>query len=506
MLGRVGGHAESGGMEDGVVAERTIIAVRVQVLAVGLVLGAFAASAQAGYGGGTGTADHPFLIFTAQQLDALGRQPSDWDKHFRLMADIDLSVLGPDDFHSIGAADNGAFTGTFDGNRKTASNFRRASDFESYLGLFGFVEGEHARIESLTLVCPDVVSETGRYVAPLVGLLRDGTVENCHIRAGRSRGMNFVGGLVGRNEAGKINDCTVTATVQGIMRVGGLVGQNYYGRITGCRAQAAVSGLAQPTSWAIGGLVGENSNATLTACSACCTVVGDMYVGGLAGDNLLSTVDRCRSGGAVAGGSDVGGLIGRSNGGVVTDCYALAEVTGGAITGGLLGRHGPSCYCYVYEPGVVDRCYAAGPVAGATNTGGLIGLNERSTVERSFWDTTTTGCKTSDGGEGKTTFQMNSRDTWLNAGWDLVGEAQNGTADIWHGPAPGRYPRLAWEPVPGDCTGDDRLDLRDYGALAAQWRQSDTGFWCRGDCMAVDGVLDFDDLTDWTDAWLTHRR
>ena len=48
--------------------------------------------AQAQYGGGTGMADDPFLIYTAEQMNAIGANPNDWDKHFKLVADIDLSA------------------------------------------------------------------------------------------------------------------------------------------------------------------------------------------------------------------------------------------------------------------------------------------------------------------------------------------------------------------------------------------------------------------------------
>jgi len=37
--------------------------------------------AQAQYGGGTGMADDPFLIYTAEQTNEIGANPNDWDKH-----------------------------------------------------------------------------------------------------------------------------------------------------------------------------------------------------------------------------------------------------------------------------------------------------------------------------------------------------------------------------------------------------------------------------------------
>lgn len=40
--------------------------------------------AQAQYGGGTGTAEDPYLIYTAEQMNEIGLHKEDWDKHFKL--------------------------------------------------------------------------------------------------------------------------------------------------------------------------------------------------------------------------------------------------------------------------------------------------------------------------------------------------------------------------------------------------------------------------------------
>ncbi len=470
----------------------------VRTLSLCLLAAVFARPARGAYGGGMGTSDHPFLIVTAQHLAAVGHQPDDWDKHFKLMADIDLG--GRTDFPVIGTSADGPFSGVFDGNQKAISGLQQRSDYAGYLGLFGLVDGEGARIANLALIRPSIHSDTGRYIGALAAFLRNGTIANCHVRAGEITGMNFVGGLVGKNEGGAITDCTVSATVRGIMRVGGLAGQSYFAEATRCRTVGQVVGLAQPVSWAVGGLIGENSNSAVAECRACCVVTGNSYVGGLAGDNLFSTVDRGCAEGVVTGDSEVGGLAGRSNGGTFTDCYAVAEVTGSAITGGLIGRHGPSCYCKEYLPGLVTRCYAAGPVKGPGDSGGLIALNERSSTEDSFWDVQTTGCKSSDGGEQKTTLQMQDPTTYWKAGWDLVAGDKKEPRAVWRINAKA-YPRLEWQGVAGDFNADGRINWRDYAVLARQWRRLDTSFWSNGAAVTRDGVVDLDDLADFAGAW-----
>jgi hypothetical protein len=61
---------------------------------------------QAQYGGGTGEPDDPHLIYTAEQMNAIGTEPNDWSKHFRLMKDTgqwqEMARDGcsdPDDFY-----------------------------------------------------------------------------------------------------------------------------------------------------------------------------------------------------------------------------------------------------------------------------------------------------------------------------------------------------------------------------------------------------------------------
>lgn len=457
-----------------------------------LILAVSALPAGAQYGGGIGTAESPFLVFSAEQLNAIGANPDHWSRHFRLMADIDLGAYGPADFHIIGTSDEGPFAGVFDGNHKTISNFRHRVDFGGSLGFFGMIEGVEARVENLTLVDPNVASETGRYIGAMAGSLSGGTMSNCHVRGGDVLGLSFVGGLVGRNDGGTIAYCTVSATVRGTSRVGGLLGQSYYGIIERCQTTGAV--LGDSSSYWVGGLIGESRNAAVRDCRASCTVQGELNVGGLAGENLTGTVDRCCAAGVVRGGTYVGGLLGLNSGGIISDCYATADVKGTIYVGGLAGCNGPSCHCIVYEPGMIVRCYAVGPSWGV-NSGGLVGMNDKSQTRASFWDVETTGRAESAGGDGRSTSEMGMLSTYFVAGWDFVAEKTNGTQGIWYLPAGGSYPRLAWELAAGDFDADGRVDFRDYSRLAAQWRQAGAA-----------GLVDFEDLMDFANLWLAGRR
>jgi hypothetical protein len=471
-----------------------------------LVLGFVVLPATAQYGGGTGTAGDPYLIFTAEQLVAAGRSAADADKHFRLEADIDLAAHGPLESGIFGTPDVGAFTGVFDGNGKIVANLQVQTPYGSYLGLFGLVSGASAQVMNVTLVDPNVGDADSRYVAPLVATLRDGRVTNCHVRCGRVVGSRYVGGLIGMTESGAITGCTVTAAVRGSTNAGGLIGYSYFGQVANCRARGEVLGMPETSCWSLGGLVGASHSSAVTNCCAACTVVGGSYAGGLVGDNLIATVGQCLAEGEVSGGHDVGGLVGRNRGGTIVDSYSLADTTGIYNVGGLVGRLAPSCDCSGGTPGLVARCYAAGPVEGAATLGGLIALNEDSIVEDSFWDIDVTGRRSSAGGFAGTTAQMSNPATYLAAGRDFLGEQDNGSEDVWTLPSPKAYPRLAWQPTPGDFDADGDVDLRDFARLARRWRQIDDGFWSAGTCIAPDTLIDSDDLYTLSRVWLTGVR
>jgi hypothetical protein len=92
--------------------------------------------------------------------------------------------------------------------------------------------------------------------------------------------------------------------------------------------------------------------------------------------------------------------------------------------------------------------YSNGLVSGTgDHVGGLVGycVWHLAKISSSFWDTETSGQDTSDGGTGKTTAEMQTASTFLEAGWDFAGETANGSEDIWWINEGQDYPRLWWE-------------------------------------------------------------
>jgi len=82
-----------------------------------------------------------------------------------------------------------------------------------------------------------------------------------------------------------------------------------------------------------------------------------------------------------------------------------------------------------------------------------------------FWDTTTSGQTTSDGGTGKTTAEMKRQSTFAAAGWDFVG--------VWGITENQGYPYLRviqlYTRPSADLNGDDKVDLADFALFAEQW-------------------------------------
>jgi hypothetical protein len=192
----------------------------------------------------------------------------------------------------------------------------------------------------------------------------------------------------------------------------------------------------------IGGLVGYNSRGTITNCNSSGVVTGRYDgewvadVGGLVGESS-GTLAQCYSTVVVSGNGGVGGLMG-VNYGTVSQCYSTGAVSADQTVGGLVGSNG----------GTVTQCYSTGTVGGDRNVGGLVGYYWQGTVTQCLWDTQTSGQTWSHGGTGKTTAEMQTAKTFLDAGWDFVGETDNGSEDIWWILEGKDYPRLWWQGAP----------------------------------------------------------
>jgi len=200
-----------------------------------------------------------------------------------------------------------------------------------------------------------------------------------------------------------------------------------------------VSGTSQTA-----GLVGFNTDSKITNCYTSGSISGEWTTGGLIGRNDTGTISNCYSTADItAEGSRNGGLIGANDQeSTVTNCYAKGTITcNEGSTGGLVGENN--------HTSTINNCFSKCHVSGgASNIGGLVGYNLNDAVTtNSFWDTETSGQSTSAGGTGKTTSEMQTQSTFIDAGWDFALETANGADDIWgmNGNDNNGYPFLIWQ-------------------------------------------------------------
>lgn len=243
------------------------------------VLVLLASTAYAGiYSGGTGTASDPYQIGTTADWSTLSATPTDWDKYFVLIADIDF---GGSSLIPLGSRSN-AFRGVFEGNRHVLSNGKIELVDSEDVGIFGYV-GYTGKILDVGVEYMTVIGSIS--VGGLAGR-NEGAIDSCYA-FGTTSGDSSVGGLAGFS-TGTISSCYAAGSTTGRVAVGGLVGQiSRTGSVLNSYARSAVYG-----SSSVGGLTGQNWG-TITACYATgSTASATIPVGGLTsynGDTITSS-------------------------------------------------------------------------------------------------------------------------------------------------------------------------------------------------------------------------
>jgi len=383
------------------------------------------------YGGGSGEPNDPFQIWDKDHLNDINKFKNTFNKHFKLMADIDMTDVA---YNKI--ADEGVkFSGTIDGNGHTITVGRTLIGILDDGGLIkdltldtSFAE----RIEQGGKIsnCQTINLSAGNSTESFGGIAtyNAGEISNCSVRGIIPGEGVFIGGIAGTND-GLISNCTFVSEsdeqeIDDATKwdsVGGIAGFNR-GTIEYCYSNGNIVGRNR-----IGGLVGDNDGMILSSYSNG-SVTGQDAVGGLVGDNDGEVVCSY-SNGSVTGQNTVGGLVGYNYGEVVC-CYSSGDVSGNAA-GGLVSRN-------TYGAKILFS-YSSSSVSGET-IAGLVYVNQESSVFQSFWDVESSGVLVSDGGVGKSTEEMMALDTFKN--WGLY--------DHWVLDENNDYPRLVWEETVGD--------------------------------------------------------
>jgi hypothetical protein len=238
-----------------------------------------------------------------------------------------------------------------------------------------------------------------------------------------------------------------------------------------------------------------------------------LYAGGLAAQNS-GEISVCYSTGVVSAGRSVGGLVGYNSGnGNITNCSSHCTVSGFENIGGLLGNNGYGINCWV------TRCFSTGMVTGTEDVGGLVGDNDANiddsltddndtNIIDSFWDMETSTRAHSEGGIGKTTAEMQTANTFLLAGWDFVGETENGTEDIWSICEGTNYPRFVWQIPVGDFVCPDGITIEDFVFFVEHWLDDNcdsSNGYCEGTDLDQSGTVDAIDLEIFFESWPVER-
>ena len=447
---------------------------------------------------GDGTEQNPYEIDSPEDFITLGQYGSAWDKHIKLMRNLDMAGF------TVRPIGNTIikFTGSFNGQGFEIRNAAIDTPNKDYVGLFGYVD-DGGVITNLSVEEVNVVGE--KYVGGLVGYNSKGTIFKCHSTGSAdANSPSYIGGLVGVNFGGAISRCYSTVDVNSCgATTGGLAGLNGNGgTITNCFAagDACVkSASSSELDVCIGGLVGHSGNGAIANCYA----AGDACATG-----IQSSADIC-----------AGGLVGLENAGDVNNCYSMGNISYNSSSesssessyylGGQVG------FNYF---GSVSNCYSTGKILGDETgdsdyfTGGFAGLIMGGEILRCFWDVETSEIErgfnldlycpgTVVNISSKTTEQMQNASTYVNVGWDF--DYDDGDDADWFIQID-EYPILTWQISPADIYTDGRNDMKDFAVFAQYWMREDcaTHNNCDGADMDLNGYVDTNDFSEFLSYWL----
>lgn len=334
--------------------------------------------------GGSGTLKDPYLIKTAEQLNSVRFGLS---KHYKLIADIDLSKWG--NWIPIGetpayagaftnhpekaSAGCGAFTGSFNGNDHVISGmtiidhnddiFMGEDDAIRAYALFGAISPENnSFIRNLGVVnyTIDISHTKMKYnctlrVAAISHFAGNVIVENCYTSGGKIK--------VHTGRAGN-------KTSRAYVMAGGMFTETEDSRITNCYNASPIIITTSDTDY-------MNYNYTTTT-----RALGDLRsarAGGIASTIAYTHIAGCMNAGEVTvpyanfgyGNSLAGGIVGKvvclgqeliyglspEAASTITSCYNIGKITG-TYASGILGFTNTDCYisdCYNVGELVLDE-------------------------------------------------------------------------------------------------------------------------------------------------------
>ncbi len=292
-------------------------------------------------------------IDSADELKKIGQDDAyPLNGNYLLTSDIDLSVNGEKtEWTPIGDSSTNAFTGVFDGNGHTISNFTLTSptgtstDINKNLAFFGYVDGGVVKYVTFANATLSVETPSIRNNAIVVGTLNGGAkISHCKVEdsvtiestSGITTTGNYfsIAAFVGfaNNGSNVIEYCVNNADIRvtgitGVFRIAGIVADCATIQIKYCVNNGQVSVTEAKSAWQrVGGILGScatwgsrsmencinNGDITFTCAS---TISTDDYIaGGIFGSmpsGKSATMNNCFNFGVVsAGGARFGQISG----------------------------------------------------------------------------------------------------------------------------------------------------------------------------------------------------
>ena len=312
------------------------------------------------------------------------RVTSDMSANYILGNDIDFN--GKEFARQIFQHDTASFSGIFDGNGYSITNFKVVSSINSVVSLiFGKISG-NAKVLNLTVGSEDAKIQLSTTKSPstiggLVGKTEAGakaTIQNVHVYADISYDTAYtesvyIGGIIGDSDPINILDSSFHGSIKfsesayvenKVTFVGGIVGRcNAAGtmNIINCKSYAELDALNRPSP----------------GCAA------RTAIGGILGYSKYPiNIRNCENYGKLKGDMGVGGIVGIILGEVNTEyaydiigCRNYGEVDGEMYAGGILGMSSPSSEnnspSYSYTVSILNCLNAANVTARTTQSGRL---------------------------------------------------------------------------------------------------------------------------------------
>ena len=227
---------------------------------------------------GDGTAENPYQIGTAEELDWFADKVNNENKTYKdasavLTADITVNTGVLDENGELASNTSGfvkwipigtkscKFKGTFDGQNHTISGLYFNDDAAEYVGLIGYLN--MGKVSNVGVA--DSYFNGKNYVGGVCGYMFDSTMSDCY-NAGHIKGTGYVGGGVGEcvglaAEDILIQKCYNTGIVTGTDYIGGVCGNMKHGTITACYNTGKIDG-----SENVGGICGYLDDCIMNKC------------------------------------------------------------------------------------------------------------------------------------------------------------------------------------------------------------------------------------------------